>query len=63
MYFPSVDLELFILAYFWLLMCYMAYYFQPFVDVCLKHGNKYEAQKYLPKVKDELKVKYYVKAG
>lgn len=36
---------------------------EPFVDVCLKHENKYEAQKYLPKVKDELKVKYYVKAG
>lgn len=36
---------------------------EPFVDVCLKHGNRSEAEKYLPKVKDELKVKYYVKAG
>jgi len=44
-------------------MCCTSYYFQPFVDVCLKYENKYEAQKYLPKVKDELKVKYYVKAG
>jgi len=44
-------------------MCCTSYYFQPFVDVCLKHENKYEAQKYLPKVKDELKVKYHVKAG
>ncbi|PSN30635.1 Vacuolar protein sorting-associated protein 16 [Blattella germanica] len=36
---------------------------EPFVDVCLKYTKKYEAQKYLPKVKEELKVKYYVKAG
>ncbi|XP_069702504.1 vacuolar protein sorting-associated protein 16 homolog [Periplaneta americana] len=36
---------------------------EPFVDACLKYGNQYEAQKYLPKVKDELKVKYYIKAG
>ncbi|KAJ9598585.1 hypothetical protein L9F63_010714 [Diploptera punctata] len=36
---------------------------EPFVDVALKYESKYEAQKYLPKVRDELKVKYYVKAG
>ncbi|XP_049834347.1 vacuolar protein sorting-associated protein 16 homolog [Schistocerca gregaria] len=35
---------------------------EPFVEVCLKHNNIHEAQKYLPKVRDELKVKYYVKA-
>ncbi|KAJ8898107.1 hypothetical protein PR048_003467 [Dryococelus australis] len=31
--------------------------YEPFVDMCLKHGNRYEAQKYLPRVKDDLKVK------
>lgn len=34
---------------------------QPFVDVCIQHGKKYEAQKYLSKVRDENKIKYYVK--
>lgn len=35
--------------------------YAPFVDVCLQNGNKMEAVKYLPKVNDELKVKYYIK--
>ncbi|XP_066993327.2 vacuolar protein sorting-associated protein 16 homolog isoform X2 [Anabrus simplex] len=37
--------------------------YEPFVDVCLQHKNVDEAKRYLPKVKDDLKVKYYVKAG
>ncbi|KAL1140171.1 hypothetical protein AAG570_000103 [Ranatra chinensis] len=37
--------------------------YEPFVDVCLSYDKKYEAQKYLPKIKDELKVKYLVKMG
>ncbi|XP_064470643.1 vacuolar protein sorting-associated protein 16 homolog [Ornithodoros turicata] len=37
--------------------------YEAFVDVCLKYGNKYEAQKYLPKVNKENKVKYFVKVG
>ncbi|KPJ12917.1 Vacuolar protein sorting-associated protein 16-like [Papilio machaon] len=37
--------------------------FEPFVDACLKYDNKDEALKYLPKCRDDIKVKYYVKAG
>lgn len=36
--------------------------YEAFVDICLKHGNKIQAQKYLPKCREEVKVKYYVKA-
>ncbi|XP_034828699.1 vacuolar protein sorting-associated protein 16 homolog [Maniola hyperantus] len=36
--------------------------YEPFVDVCLKHGKNDEALKYLPKCRDDIKVKYYVKA-
>lgn len=36
---------------------------QPFVDACLKNGNKAEAQKYAYKVKDENKVTYFIKCG
>lgn len=36
--------------------------YAPFVDICLEKGKKYEAMKYLPKVGDDLKVKYYIKA-
>ncbi|XP_054707259.1 vacuolar protein sorting-associated protein 16 homolog [Uloborus diversus] len=36
--------------------------YEPFVDVCVKHDNIYEAQKYLPKVKEENRIKYYIKA-
>ncbi|XP_029034323.1 vacuolar protein sorting-associated protein 16 homolog [Osmia bicornis bicornis] len=35
--------------------------YEPFVDQCLKYNKEREAKKYLPKVKDELKVKYFVK--
>nr|CAD7262014.1 unnamed protein product [Timema shepardi] len=35
----------------------------PFVDVCLKYDKRSEAQKYLTRVKDDLKVKYYLKLG
>lgn len=35
--------------------------YEPFVDVCLKYDNIAEAQKYVTKCKDDLKVKYYVK--
>ncbi|GFT27348.1 vacuolar protein sorting-associated protein 16 homolog [Nephila pilipes] len=37
--------------------------YEPFVDVCVKHDNVYEAKKYLSKVKEENKVKYCIKAG
>uniref|UniRef100_A0A023F2B4 Vacuolar protein sorting-associated protein 16 homolog n=1 Tax=Triatoma infestans TaxID=30076 RepID=A0A023F2B4_TRIIF len=37
--------------------------YEPFVEVCWKHGNRYEAQKYLPKVKDDVKVEYLTKLG
>ncbi|KAF6207195.1 hypothetical protein GE061_018435 [Apolygus lucorum] len=37
--------------------------FEPFVDICLKKEKKIEAKKYLPKVRDELKVQYYTKLG
>uniref|UniRef100_T1IUZ1 Vacuolar protein sorting-associated protein 16 homolog n=1 Tax=Strigamia maritima TaxID=126957 RepID=T1IUZ1_STRMM len=37
--------------------------FEPFVDICLQYNNKREAIKYLPKVRVENKVKYYMKAG
>ncbi|XP_076239321.1 vacuolar protein sorting 16 isoform X2 [Calliopsis andreniformis] len=35
--------------------------YEPFIDQCLKYNEEKEARKYLPKVKDELKVKYLVK--
>ncbi|XP_031845297.1 vacuolar protein sorting 16 [Nomia melanderi] len=35
--------------------------YEPFIDQCLKYDKEREAKKYLPKVKDELKVKYLVK--
>lgn len=34
---------------------------QPFIDECLKYKNEFEAKKYLPRVKDDLKVKYLTK--
>ncbi|XP_057651566.1 vacuolar protein sorting-associated protein 16 homolog [Diorhabda carinulata] len=37
--------------------------YAPFVDVCLQNGNKEEALKYLPKVNEDIKVKYCIKAG
>ncbi|GIY07057.1 vacuolar protein sorting-associated protein 16 homolog [Caerostris extrusa] len=37
--------------------------YEPFVDVCVKYDNVFEAKKYLPKVKEENKVKYFIKAG
>ncbi|XP_043223806.1 vacuolar protein sorting-associated protein 16 homolog [Amphibalanus amphitrite] len=37
--------------------------YEPFVDACLEHGSLVEAKKYLPRVNDENKVKYYAKAG
>ncbi|GLH07116.1 Vacuolar protein sorting-associated protein 16 homolog [Gryllus bimaculatus] len=36
--------------------------YEPFVDVCVKHKSPY-AEQFLPRVQDELKVKYYAKAG
>lgn len=35
----------------------------PFVDVCLENENTAEAVKYLPRVAEDLKMKYYMKAG
>nr|CAD7587886.1 unnamed protein product [Timema genevievae] len=37
--------------------------YEPFVDVCLKYDKQSEALKYLTRVKDDLKVKYYLKLG
>ncbi|XP_068623324.1 vacuolar protein sorting-associated protein 16 homolog [Battus philenor] len=37
--------------------------YEPFVDACLKYNKNDEALKYLPKCRDDIKVKYYVKAG
>lgn len=37
--------------------------YAPFVDVCLQNGNREEALKYLPKVSEDIKVKYCIKAG
>uniref|UniRef100_A0A131XNR4 Vacuolar protein sorting-associated protein 16 homolog n=1 Tax=Hyalomma excavatum TaxID=257692 RepID=A0A131XNR4_9ACAR len=37
--------------------------YEPFVDICLEHRNKFEAQKYMAKVKEENKVRYLVKIG
>ncbi|XP_059053540.1 vacuolar protein sorting-associated protein 16 homolog [Achroia grisella] len=36
--------------------------YEPFVDACLKYMKNDEALKYLPKCRDDIKVKYYVKA-
>ncbi|ODM96537.1 Vacuolar protein sorting-associated protein 16 [Orchesella cincta] len=36
--------------------------FEEFVEVCLQYGNRAEAHKYLPRVKEDLQVKYYVMA-
>lgn len=35
--------------------------YEPFIDQCLKYNKEKEAVKYLPRVRDELKVKYLVK--
>jgi hypothetical protein len=37
--------------------------FEDFVQVCLQTDNLAEARKYLPRVKEEFQVKYYVLAG
>ncbi|CAH1635593.1 unnamed protein product [Spodoptera littoralis] len=37
--------------------------YEPFVDACLKYCKQDEALKYLPRCSDDIKVKYYVKAG
>lgn len=37
--------------------------YAPFVDVCLQNDSKAEALKYLPKVSEDLKVKYCIKVG
>ncbi|XP_045485146.1 vacuolar protein sorting-associated protein 16 homolog [Pieris rapae] len=36
--------------------------YEAFVDACLSRGQKDEALKYLPRCRDDIKVKYYVKA-
>ncbi|KAF7389798.1 hypothetical protein HZH68_011655 [Vespula germanica] len=35
--------------------------YEPFIDQCLKYNQDQEGKKYLPRVQDELKVKYLVK--
>lgn len=35
----------------------------PFVEVCIKHHNKYEAKKYVSKVTPEQKVKAHLAVG
>ncbi|KAF7494651.1 Vacuolar protein sorting-associated protein 16 -like protein [Sarcoptes scabiei] len=37
--------------------------YEPFVDVCIQFNNRYEAQKYLPRIRDENKIKYFIKVG
>jgi hypothetical protein len=37
--------------------------YEPFVDACLKAKNRYEAQKYASKVREENKINYLVKVG
>lgn len=37
--------------------------YEPFVEVCLQHHKVDEAKKYLPKCRDELKTKWFIKAG
>lgn len=37
--------------------------YEPFVEVCLKQQNIIEAKKYLPKCRDDRKVKWYIRAG
>ncbi|CAH1775290.1 unnamed protein product [Owenia fusiformis] len=37
--------------------------YEPFVDGCIKYGNRHEATKYLPKVSQENKVNCYIKVG
>lgn len=37
--------------------------YEPFVEVCLKKNNIEEAKKYLPKCRNDKKVKWYIRAG
>lgn len=37
--------------------------YEPFVEVCLKQNNIDEARKYLPKCRNDKKVKWYIRAG
>ncbi|XP_062907960.1 vacuolar protein sorting-associated protein 16 homolog isoform X1 [Mobula hypostoma] len=37
--------------------------YMPFVEICVKHHNKYEAKKYVAKVSPEQKVKGYIMIG
>ncbi|XP_066266739.1 vacuolar protein sorting-associated protein 16 homolog isoform X3 [Branchiostoma lanceolatum] len=37
--------------------------YEPFIDVCLKHQNRYEANKYVGRIPDPGKVKAYIKIG
>lgn len=37
--------------------------YEPFVEVCLKYDDKEEAKKYLPKCRDERKIKLLTRAG
>lgn len=37
--------------------------FEPFVDVCVQHKEIYEAKKYIQKVKEENRIKYFIKAN
>lgn len=43
-------------------MSHFYFLIQEFVDACLQYGNSAEAHKYLPRVKEDLQVKYYVMA-
>jgi hypothetical protein len=35
--------------------------YEPFVDVCLKHGNRKEAAKYIPKCTPDDRYRLYIK--
>lgn len=37
--------------------------YEPFVEVCLKQMNVDEAKKYLPKCREDKKIKWFIRAG
>lgn len=37
--------------------------YEPFVEVCLHHNKPDEAEKYLPRCRDDVKLRWYTKAG
>ena len=46
-----------------LLAMFFVLSFQNFVEACLKHGNKREAMKYIPRIVPDKKVQCLIKMG